>query len=826
MDTASASGSGIEGPARWSLRLFGGFELSFLPGGERVTALGKRERVLLAYLALSPNCRQQRRKLATLLWGDSTDETALDNLRTCVWRLRKALSDSDHRLIVSEGEDTVLHAAAFEVDALAFRRLAGRSGRNELEAAANLYAGEFLDELGIESEEYETWRRAEATRFREQAIDVLSRLMTGLGECGETERAIQIGQRILTLEPLHDAAVRRLMRLYGESGRRGAAAHTYHALGDALRTELHAKPEAETRAVFAEIARGGEERTNAPAAADAKGQHRSTSRARARDTTGERPRPQTGLAPAPGQVEASRLGWILAGGLAAVIAVFLFQQFAPSRDTTTAQQQTDVEAAKAVSSAPTGAISIAVLPFANLSDDRQQEFFSDGMTDEITSALAKVSGLRLVGRSSAFQFKGQNRDLHAIGQALKARYLIGGSVRKQGTRVRITAQLVRAEEGIALWTETYDRELTDIFAIQEDIAQAIAGALRVPLGLQQGDRLVANRTIDPESYEQYLRVKAMIRPRGLEAITDGVARLEQIVARSRDFAPAWALLAVAYHLMPLQSAQRPADELRRLVDLYDPKSEAAARRAIQLDPNLADAYWALGFLQLVQRNLAQAEDLYSKALSLDPVNPDVLAGYSNFLEEVGRLKEGLAARQRIVALEPFLPRFNANLANALWYNGQDAAAITILKDFSRNAGDTSLARIYAAMGRYNEAADVLMAIPPGTYPDGMLEAAVRLLRTAPTATASPQSLPQLEGDLDFVYLHAGAPSRVLQSYEAQVQGGVFVGVGRLWHPFYAPVRKTERFKTLVRNTGLVDYWRERGWPASCRPMGADDFVCD
>ena len=124
MDTSSTSGTGVEGPARWSLRLFGGFELSALPGGERVALPGKRERVLLAYLALSPKGSQQRRKLATLLWGDASDETALDNLRTCVWALRKALGDTEHRVIASEGEDIVLDAAAFDIDALAFRRLA------------------------------------------------------------------------------------------------------------------------------------------------------------------------------------------------------------------------------------------------------------------------------------------------------------------------------------------------------------------------------------------------------------------------------------------------------------------------------------------------------------------------------------------------------------------------------------------------------------------------------------------------------------------------------------------------------------------------------
>jgi TolB-like protein len=176
------------------------------------------------------------------------------------------------------------------------------------------------------------------------------------------------------------------------------------------------------------------------------------------------------------------------------MAVFLLYQFASSTGTPTPQQPI---------------ISLAVLPFANLSSDPEQEFFSDGMTDEITSALAKVRDLRVVGRSSAFQFKGQNRDLRAVGQSLGATHLIEGSVRRAGNQLRITAQLIQAENGLNIWAETYDRELTDVFATQEDIAQAIAVALRVPLGLPPGGRLVSNRISDIATYEDYLRARAL-----------------------------------------------------------------------------------------------------------------------------------------------------------------------------------------------------------------------------------------------------------------------------------------------------------------------------
>jgi TolB-like protein len=204
-----------------------------------------------------------------------------------------------------------------------------------------------------------------------------------------------------------------------------------------------------------------------------------------------------------------KLDWFLAAALVVVIALVSYQQLAPTTGARTSQQ-----AGVATGAPNPTAISIAVLPLANLSGDTAQEFFSDGMTDEITSALAKVRDLRVVGRSSAFQFKGQNKDLRAIGHALSARYLIDGSVRKAGDRVRISAQLVEADNGVQLWSENYDRQLTDIFATQEDIAQAIAGALRVPLGLKLGVSLVPSRTANLESYQDYLRARALVRARG------------------------------------------------------------------------------------------------------------------------------------------------------------------------------------------------------------------------------------------------------------------------------------------------------------------------
>jgi TolB-like protein len=517
-----------------------------------------------------------------------------------------------------------------------------------------------------------------------------------------------------------------------------------------------------------------------------------------------------------------------------VIGSLLFYAFVRPSEEVAAVTASAVQQAGIASGAlfPTQAsgISIAVLPFVNLSSDKEQEFFSDGMTEEITSALAKVKGLNVVARTSAFEFKGQSKDVRTIGQALSATHLIEGSVRKAGDRVRITAQLVRSDTGAHLWTDSYDRELKDIFATQSDIAEAIAGALRVPLGLKQGDTLVSNRTNDLDSYQQYLRAKALVRARRLVAGTDAIALLEQVVKHDPNYAPAWALLAQAYDLTPQYyrpglNSSSSVEEERRVADASLPKAEAAARRAVELDPNLADGHLSLGLVQQSRGKHLLAEDSFKQALTLDPNHPDTLHLYGDLLAGVGRLKEALVMQQHLRAVEPFVPVFNSNAATVLWLNGQNDAAIAILKDSPSGVGRGMLAEIYASMGRYSEAADTVLQ--NSNVPRGIVEEEARLLRTAPATAASPQSLPPLGGG-DWVYLYVGALNRVLEQGENNIEAGYLIPIGaaEFWHPSYAPLRKTERFKAVVRKAGLVDYWRERGWPEFCHPTGADDFVCE
>ena len=521
------------------------------------------------------------------------------------------------------------------------------------------------------------------------------------------------------------------------------------------------------------------------------------------------------------------LDWTLLAALAVVMVLIGYQQLAPTR-------QAGVDAQKEQAASTANAISLAVLPFANLSSDPEQEFFSDGITEEITAALARVPDLRVVGRTSAFQFKGQNLDLRAIGQSLSATHLIEGSVRKVGDRVRITVQLILANDGTHVWLENYDRQLTDVFAIQEDIARTVTASLNIALGLRPGENLVNNRGIDTESYEKYLRATALIRARGgtsapapdVRNMTDAALLLEDVLTRNPGYAPAWGRLGGAYAVL----ANRYSDgqnvaEARTLAAEFRAKGEAAAQRAIQLDPNFANSYALLGWFMRSRARLIEAEALLDKALALEPLDPDVLFLSGMFSNGVGRLSKALELAEKGYEVERFFPNLAQNTVHDRWLTGQNDAAITLARTLRPDARATVLALIYASMNRFGEAADALTELSGGD-PNSNAAKAARLLRAGP-AKGGAEDLPELRDFLGMLYLYIGAPERALEPYERMTEVEFVAGnfVAFIWHPAYAPVRKTERFKKLVRDLGLVTYCRERGWPEFCKPVGADDFAC-
>jgi TolB-like protein/Tfp pilus assembly protein PilF len=351
--------------------------------------------------------------------------------------------------------------------------------------------------------------------------------------------------------------------------------------------------------------------------------------------------------------------------------------------------------------------SIAVLPFADMSPGGDQEYFADGMTEELLNTLAKIRELRVAGRTSSFAYKEQEKDLREIGRELGVRYVVEGSVRKQGDRLRITAQLVDAGDNFHLWSDSYDRTMDDVFAVQEEIAGAIAEELQVSLGLEDGGALTAP-IADIEAYELYLAARARMRERGA-GVYEAVRLFEAVVARDSAWAPGWAGLALAYSLTPFYRPGAVTEDIGPAG--WGPAlgaAEEAAVRALTLDPRVAGAEVALGNVFRDRWEWNQAEAHYLRALELDPDDTEAHHQYAEMLAATGRVDEALRSARRAVALDPTSAiRLNV-LAYILLMNNRPEESIAQLEVAVVHGADfpmpyENLSRAHLFLGNIDEA---------------------------------------------------------------------------------------------------------------------------
>jgi TolB-like protein/DNA-binding winged helix-turn-helix (wHTH) protein/lipoprotein NlpI len=324
---------------------------------------------------------------------------------------------------------------------------------------------------------------------------------------------------------------------------------------------------------------------------------------------------------------------------------------------------------------PSNAKSIAVLPFVDMSPAKDQEYFSDGLAEQLIHELAKVSGLKVVGRSSAFQFKGKNEDLREVGRKLGVSNILEGSVRREGNHVRITADLIKADDGFQLWSQTYDREINDIFAVQEEIARSATGALQVKLLNANGPDISASlRNTSPEAYQAYLQGQ-YFNGRGVEKVDLATALnyANQAIQLDKNYAPAWALRSYVLNRMAGFVLMDQREGYRR--------ARADAQQAIALDPNLAAGYLALGWVQMKQDwDWKSTEASLNKAAELEPGSVDVLRFRTDLYRTLGRLDEAIDLQKQVVALDPLRAWSYAVLGNMLFEMGRyEEAQATLQK---------------------------------------------------------------------------------------------------------------------------------------------------
>lgn len=317
--------------------------------------------------------------------------------------------------------------------------------------------------------------------------------------------------------------------------------------------------------------------------------------------------------------------------------------------------------------------SIAVLPFINISPDAENDFFTDGITEEIINALAQIRELHVVARSSVFSFKGKHIDPRFIGEQLKVRRILEGSVRRAGGRLRITAQLVNAADGFHLWSERYDREMTDVFAIQDEIARSIAERLKITLEGAADDTLARAGTNNLDAYQLYLKGRALLYRRG-RALRMAGDCFEQAVRLDPDYALAWAGVADTYTTIGYYGLARPEATM--------PKALEAARRAVELNRSLAEAHNALAIASLAGAwDTAQAENEFLEALELKPRYTQARCWYAmNYLQlSAGRLEDGMIEAKRALESDPLSSYANAVYSETCAVSGRYTESLEIAR---------------------------------------------------------------------------------------------------------------------------------------------------
>ncbi len=306
--------------------------------------------------------------------------------------------------------------------------------------------------------------------------------------------------------------------------------------------------------------------------------------------------------------------------------------------------------------------SIAVLPFVNVSGDTADAYFADGITDELITALQRVEGLRVASRRAVFSFKGSGASVEEIGEQLGVSSLLEGTIRRGGDRLRVTAQLVNVSDGLALWSQTFETEMRDVFTVQDSIASAIVGALRETFGVGAGVVATTRGTDDLEAYDFYLRGRYFFARRGEEELRKAIDFFQQAIARDSGYAAAYTGLADGYGLLPLYSTT-PSDSVL-------PAALQAADRAIALDSMLGAAYTSRASLLLASWRWDAAERDFLRAIELDPEYATTHQWYGELLSILGRLSEAVEELARATDLDPLSPVMAASYATVLGRAGR------------------------------------------------------------------------------------------------------------------------------------------------------------
>jgi TolB-like protein/Tfp pilus assembly protein PilF len=469
--------------------------------------------------------------------------------------------------------------------------------------------------------------------------------------------------------------------------------------------------------------------------------------------------------------------------------------------------------------------SVAVLPFVNLSSDPEQEYFSDGLSEEILNQLVQIEGLQVAGRTSSFLFKDRAAEFKTIGETLGVEHVLEGSVRKADNELRITAQLIKVSDGFHLWSKTYDRKLDDVFAIQEDIAMAVADALSLTLGVgKRGLRYAGTDSFD--AYDRFLRGRRLWNGAPERAIEEFTKAAEI----DPDYALPWAWMSQSYGFL-VQRSRTPTEYDRNFEDM-----ERAARRSVELGPDLWESHNALVWALLAKKDWIGADRAFRRAVTLArEEGARMTIEYPSFLETFGKFDEAVSYLSELRELDPLNRENSIFLQNALAIQGRyedvlaEEARIGLPEDGFRPSYVFGFPWFFER-GEASKVRAAFARAPEGSISrqfSEVLDSRDDALAMIREWLASPGF--KTRNELSEFALFAGyygdtdlATRLVREAYLGGGWGAYFI----MWHAALSETRRTPEFKTFLRELGFVDLWRETGeWNEYCHPIGGDDFEC-
>ena len=525
-------------------------------------------------------------------------------------------------------------------------------------------------------------------------------------------------------------------------------------------------------------------------------------------------------------ITAKKLDYITLAAAVGVLGLFAYQQVNPHVVQTVQQSNLSVvEENPSLVTTINDVVdaSIAVLPFVDLSPNKDQSHFSDGIAEEILNVLVRIESLNVASRTSAFGFKGQEAlGIPLIAEKLKVRHVLEGSVRKSGDNVRITAQLIDAKTDVHLWSETYDRELTtgNIFAVQDEIAGAIVKQLGLLIGDEENAKTPIKVTTESvDAYELYLKAQGLFHVRSRDNLPEVVELYEKAVAIDPEFAEAWAGLSATYLVVPGWNLGSQEE--------YYPKAKNAADRASELDDSLALPYAVRGGIVSDQGNMVSAIEQMDMAIQRDPLNIQSVYFRAANILDLGYLDIAEAGFRRCLELDSNYAICRRFLSFVLLYQGDDEKASELF-EAGLLKGQSSYFHVfenyYGAIGDTRALSLLIYAYDPDVlWPREVLYR---------FHTDNAFSLETYNAELRVSTLGDAEDAPPYEDTTVETLADGYIAEF-LWSPYQPILRRPELRdeylrvrKMKIQEYGFDDYWRKHGFPPQCRALGDDDFECD